>query len=121
MPPTSLGGTEAAVLSLTFLALVTCESGRWPASYLDEAVNRETQTEVRQRFGRPGIAAESLGGGSLWTYRFVRGTPGSAAHECWEYALSFDRRGTLRSWTQDHCTEEFPDPVPSQEAAELAK
>jgi hypothetical protein len=108
-------------LALTYLALAACESGPWPASYLTEAVGQQTQAEVRQRLGPPDAAARSLDGGSLWTYQFVRGMPTTAFHECWDVALSFDKQGVLRHWTQDPCPEEVPELSRNRDDVEPAK
>jgi len=91
-------------------ALVGCQGGPWPTSYLSDAVDQQRQPEVRQRLGAPDATARTLDGGSVWTYQFVRGMPTAAVHECWDYELSFDQQGVLRSWTQEPCLEEIPEP-----------
>ena len=105
-------------LALTSVALAGCASGPWPASYLTDAVDQQTQTEIRQRLGAPDVAARTLDGGSVWTYQFVRGMPTTAVHECWESVLTFDKQGVLRSWTQEPCPEEIAEPSKSSDEAE---
>jgi hypothetical protein len=90
-------------LAFSAVMLAGCESGPWPAGYLADAVDQQTQAEVGRRLGAPDAARQTPDGGSVWTYQFVRGMPTSAVRECWDYELWFDRQSILRSWTQEPC------------------
>jgi hypothetical protein len=100
-----------------FWLAVACETGPWPVNYLTEAAGHANQRQVRAKLGVPNLTARSLDGGTIWTYHYVRGAPGSAATECLEYALTFDKQGVLRSWIQEDCTETGVEPAGNEQRA----
>lgn len=52
------------------LVLVAC--AHWRDDFLDKGINKATKEEVREKFGPPHVAKESLlGGESTWSYRFI--------------------------------------------------
>ena len=103
-----VGWGWAAVSAITF-ALAGCESSPWPVGYLTETVGHATQTDVKGKLGAPNLTATASDGGTMWSYHYVRGWPGSATYECLEYALRFDQKGIFRSWVQTECVETAPD------------
>ena len=97
------------VVWMVGVALVGCETSPWPVDYLTDSVGHATQADVRGKLGGPNLVAAALDGGTVWTYHYVRGAPGSATSECFEYALRFDQQGIFRSWAQTDCAETATD------------
>ena len=76
-------------------------------NFHEEVLNQSTQTDVRAKFGAPEMVTPMADGGSIWTYRYTRGTYKSgyaATSECWEYSLTFDAKKILRAANELDCS-----------------
>lgn len=52
--------------------LMMAACGHWRDSFLDDSIGKATQAQVKEKFGPPHTAKESLlGGESVWSYRFI--------------------------------------------------
>jgi hypothetical protein len=89
-------------------AAVACASEpSWEHDFHQEIVNQSTQADVRTKFGEPEMVTPLNNGGSVWTYRYSRGTFKSgyaATSECREYGLTFDKAKVLRSAKELDCS-----------------
>ena len=101
-----------AIVGVLVFAMHGCETGPWPSSYLTDAVGHATAADVRGKLGPPSLTARALDDGAVWTYHYARGWPGSATYECYDYALTFDKKGIFRNWIQEECSENFPEISP---------
>ena len=82
----------------------------WEQAFHSEVVNGSTQDDVRKKFGEPELVTPLDDGGSIWTYRYVRGTYRTgytAGAECWQYSLTFDAQKVLRSSKELDCSGEL--------------
>ncbi len=59
-------------LGLVAACLVLAACAHWRDEFLDDGLNKVTKDQVKEKFGPPHSAKESLlSGESVWTYRFV--------------------------------------------------
>lgn len=94
------------------LLLFGAACSTWQADYLKANVNKATQDDVRQRFGKPTLTRTLGDGGSEWLYHsfagkfyteIVEGKVAGKNPDCSEYLLTFDERGVLTDWEQQDC------------------
>jgi hypothetical protein len=105
----SRGDTWAcSAFSALILLLGACVTEPpWEKDFHSEVVNQSTQEDVVKKFGQPELVTPLDDGGSIWTYRYSRGTFRSgyaATSECWEYSLTFDSRKILRAAKELDCS-----------------
>lgn len=109
LPPYSNGVPMNRAVHLTAILLIaeSLSCTHWQAQYLDETLNRATQTDVAQRLGPPTETRPSAEGRTIWLYRVVGGTTpppmGSGEPYCKEYRLMFDAEKILRQWESYRC------------------
>jgi hypothetical protein len=105
--------------------------GPWRDGYFKKGVDRLTQDEVTEMFGRPHTTKTPvLGGDSVWTYRVplaekelsafhfaglanattqatsLLGKPGEGPKEtlyCYRYTLVFNEQKILKEWKREEC------------------
>ena len=99
MKSSNLGLVTGAVL-LMCLFLASCTP--WRSTYLQENVNKATQSDVAKRLGPPYSAIPLDGGETVWQYKYVDQDPGLGTF-CTEYNLTFDRSKVLRNWQRQKC------------------
>lgn len=87
-------------LPLLFLFLASCAP--WRSTYLEENVNKATQSDIAKRLGPPYSAIPLDGGETVWQYKYVDQDPYLGTF-CTEYNLTFDRSRVLRNWQRQKC------------------
>lgn len=105
----------------------------WQDSFLDGGTGSLTQTQVREKLGKPHLVKEPLlSDETTWTYRYalleseldpwgiktfgkeagsVFGDKEGGFREkvyCYSYVLTFDKEGVLRRWVRETC--QLPQP-----------
>ncbi len=90
------------VVMFCLVILPACTSGTNDTAYLQEAQDRVTQDEIRQRWGMPKAVTSAESGETAWVYEKREQQPGNrfTAPGMWcdEYVLRFDRERVLRGW-----------------------
>lgn len=90
------------VVMFCLVILPACTSGTNDTAYLQEAQDRVTQDEIRQRWGEPKTVTSAESGETAWVYEKREQQPGNRFTApgmwCGEYVLRFDREGVLRGW-----------------------
>jgi hypothetical protein len=93
---------------LAALGLAACVAETsYERDFRAEVLNQSTQSDVRAKFGEPEMVTPLDGGGTIWVYRYSRGTFRSgyaATSECWQYSLTFDSKGVLRNAAEVTCS-----------------
>jgi len=97
------------LLQLPVLLVVTACAAEtsYERDFRSEVLNASTQADVHAKFGAPELVTPLDDGGSIWTYRYTRGTYKSgyaATSECWEYSLTFDAKKILRASKELDCS-----------------
>ena len=95
------------IITSCLLMVTTLSCAQRRAQYLEEALNRVTQTEVTQRFGQPSDTHSLADGTNLWVYQ-IRGETapppqGDGEPYCEEYRLTFSEDTFLRQWEEHRC------------------
>lgn len=96
-----------SLLCVALTGLISCTP--WEVTYLQTAVDKANQAEVRDRFGAPHATRPLNAGGSEWSYQYRSSAVGpmggydTGDAYCREYLLTFDDTNILRGWRKQPC------------------